>query len=340
MRNSPTRFTALHISLHESARSRYTIPVKRYPQADKAYKYLFSHPEMVEQLLEGFVDEAWVKDLDFSGLVNVEKSFITDDFKGRESDVIWKLPFKGRDLYLYLLIEFQSAPDRFMALRVLNYLCLFYLDYLKERKSKGGLPATLPPVFPIVLYNGDRPWNCPDNINELIEEHPFLRAYYPNFRYRPIIERDYSIKELLGIRNTVAALFALENSRKEDYEGIIGSLADSIGGEDAETIGLLALWLRHLLRNERVPAGLYAEAMNIRNEKEAKSMLVTEIASWREELIEQGIEKGIEQGIEKGIEKGERRAKLESAKALKARGIDIALIAEATGLTLDEVRDL
>jgi hypothetical protein len=30
--------------------------------------------------------------------------------------------------------------------------------------------------------------------------------------------------------------------------------------------------------------------MNIRSEKEAKSMLVTEIASWRKELIEKGRE--------------------------------------------------
>jgi len=35
---------------------------------DAGYKSLFSHPEMVEDLLRGFIHEDWVRDLDFSTL--------------------------------------------------------------------------------------------------------------------------------------------------------------------------------------------------------------------------------------------------------------------------------
>jgi hypothetical protein len=34
-------------------------------QHDNSYKLLFSHPQMVKDLLIGFVKEAWVEQLDF-----------------------------------------------------------------------------------------------------------------------------------------------------------------------------------------------------------------------------------------------------------------------------------
>ncbi|MCP5048817.1 MAG: hypothetical protein GY940_16720 [bacterium] len=47
-------------------------------------------------------------------------------------------------------------------------------------------------------------------------------------------------------------------------------------------------------------------------------------------------EKGIEKGIEKGMEKG----KLETAKELIKRGVDIVIIAESTGIPIEEIKKL
>jgi hypothetical protein len=43
---------------------------------DTAYKQLFSHPRMVEDLLRGYVTEEWVSEIDFSTLERVADSFI------------------------------------------------------------------------------------------------------------------------------------------------------------------------------------------------------------------------------------------------------------------------
>ena len=40
---------------------------------DHSYKLLFSHPEMVADLLRGFVLEDWVKDLDFDNLNELQE---------------------------------------------------------------------------------------------------------------------------------------------------------------------------------------------------------------------------------------------------------------------------
>ena len=56
--------------------------------------------------------------------------------------------------------------------------------------------------------------------------------------------------------------------------------------------------------------------------------------------IEQGIERGIEQGIEQGFSEGSYQTKRETAVAFKRLGIDIAKIAEGTGLSVEEIEKL
>ena len=45
---------------------------------DHSYKLLFSSPEVVKDLLTGFVREPWVDKLDFSTLEKVSGHFVTD----------------------------------------------------------------------------------------------------------------------------------------------------------------------------------------------------------------------------------------------------------------------
>ncbi|KLI20603.1 Rpn family recombination-promoting nuclease/putative transposase [Brachyspira hyodysenteriae] len=59
-----------------------------------------------------------------------------------------------------------------------------------------------------------------------------------------------------------------------------------------------------------------------------------------EQGIEKGIEQGIEQGIEKGIEQGIEKSKIEIASNLKKSGIDIKIISENTGLSIEQIEKL
>jgi len=90
---------------------------------DSSYKQLFSHPQMVKDLLRGFIQEDLVTELDFRTLTKVSGSYISDDLRDREDDIIWKVRWhKQKDewLYIYLLIEFQSTVDRFMAVNAIK----------------------------------------------------------------------------------------------------------------------------------------------------------------------------------------------------------------------------
>ena len=45
---------------------------------DSSYKYLFSAPEMVRDLILGFVPDEWLHSLDYSTLERVDGSYITE----------------------------------------------------------------------------------------------------------------------------------------------------------------------------------------------------------------------------------------------------------------------
>jgi y4mF family transcriptional regulator len=99
---------------------------------DSSYKFLFSNPEFVRDLIMGFIPDDWLHSLDYETLEKVPGSYITDDFKQGEDDIVWRVMVGGEWVYLYLLIEFQSSVDKYMALRMMVYVGLLYQDLIKR----------------------------------------------------------------------------------------------------------------------------------------------------------------------------------------------------------------
>ena len=59
-----------------------------------------------------------------------------------------------------------------------------------------------------------------------------------------------------------------------------------------------------------------------------------------EQGLQQGLQQGLEQGLQQGLEQGSRQANLQSAKNLKALGVAVDVIAQATGLSVEEIESL
>src|SRR5690606_9886756 len=156
-------------------------PTRRSSDLDTGYRLLFSHPEMIRDLLTGFVPESWVAELDLDTLEKVSSNHVTDDLRSRCSDVIWRVRWGREWVYLYLLLEFQSSADPYMAVRVMDYVALLYQDLIRTRQLHAG---QLPPVVPVVLYNGRSRWRAATDLGELIfPVTGTLAAYQPRLRY-------------------------------------------------------------------------------------------------------------------------------------------------------------
>jgi len=66
---------------------------------------------------------------------------------------------KDTEIYLYILLEFQSTVDKFIAFRMLQYVMELYRELIYKHRVK-----TLPVVFPLLLYNGDRKWTAKESL--------------------------------------------------------------------------------------------------------------------------------------------------------------------------------
>ena len=193
---------------------------------DPAYKNLFSFPRMVEDLLRGFAARGWSERLDFTTLESLSAEFVSDDFRQRRGDGLWRVRFHDATwLYLMVQLEFQSTVDRYMAVRMLVYTGLLYQELV--RRGDLGPNGELPPVLPVVLYNGPSPWTAAEDVAALIvPADEALARYQPSHRYYLLDEGAHE-EDDLPRRNLVSALIALENSRSKRA---MGALIDWLRG--------------------------------------------------------------------------------------------------------------
>ena len=292
--------------------------MKRY--SDTRYAELFSHPIFVQRLLEHFVHENFAHELDFSTMALVNSKFVTETYAKRESDVIWKLSFRDRELYLFILIEFQSTVDRRMPLGLFRYIAELY-----EHQSRLYKGARYPAVFPLVLYNGRARWTAPLELAQLIEPS-IPPQYLPSFSYYLIEERRFSRATLLEMRNLVGLLFLAENLEPEELALSIERFFDIVKVEDAEAVNLFSRWLNDYLRQvatELAPR----DAIDLRSEED-RSMLAENFRIWRKKVFTEG-----------RLE-GKRESDAKTARKLLARGQSPEAVAELFELSVEELRKL
>jgi hypothetical protein len=253
---------------------------------DSGYKRLFSHPEMIRDLLIGFVCEPWIAELDFATLEKYPGEVIDDRLRPRRNDVIWRLRCGPDWLYVYVLLEFQSGVHPFMAARLSTYLDLLYQDLIRGRQL--GRRRRLPPVLPIVLYNGRRRWTAPTDLADLIEPGPAgLDAYRPRLRYLLIDESAYADAQLAPMRNLAAALFRLENSRgPEPVRAVLSALAEWLADpEQMELRRSFVIWLHEAFFKTRLPAVQFPELSNL---EEIRIMLTDRVLDWTQQWKQEG----------------------------------------------------
>jgi len=264
---------------------------------DHSYKQLFSHAELVRDLLTGFVQEAWIDDLDLSTLEKTNGSYVSDDLREREDDTIWRVRCRDEWIYVYILIEFQSTVDRFMAVRLMTYIGLLYQDLIRTDALLDN--GKLPPVLPLVLYNGKQRWSSTTSVQDLIQQVPGgLSKYRPTLTYLLL---DESRHDMQGVSadNLVAAIFRLEQSdHPADVQALVQALIQWLKAPEQTSLRrAFAVWIRRVLLPVRLPGQTLPEISDL---TEVDTMLAERVKEWTYEWKQEGIEQGREEGMQKG----------------------------------------
>ena len=149
------------------------------PMHDERYRTVFAFPRMVEDLLRGFAAREWATELDFSTLRKLPAEYVSDERLVRRGDTVWQVCLHGRGPVL-VVVEFQSSEDPWMALRILAYTSLLYLELVRNDAPGLDESGRLPAVLAVVVYNGESPWTAACEVGELVQPVPgVLMPYRP-----------------------------------------------------------------------------------------------------------------------------------------------------------------
>jgi hypothetical protein len=253
---------------------------------DAGYKYLFSHADLVRELLEVFAPPGLSELLDYGTLRPETGNFITPAMKKREDDVVWSIELKGQRIYLYLLLEFQASIDKGMPVRMMQYVAALY-DHLVRSKTVDPADG-LPPVLPIVIYNGDTRWKHSPEIFDLIQPHPaVLTEFQPKLKFWLLDEGRFSAEYLEGLQRVMAAIFRMEHTHDtDDAKRAIRYLGQAVAQSPfKQTIDRAVMqWMQYRL-SRKMPGLPLPELDDMLKGTE---MLETNIDQWKAKAVAEG----------------------------------------------------
>jgi len=128
--------------------------------------------------------------VDFGRLALVRTTFVARDFRHVEADVVLTAPLRARGgqhtstvIWVYLLLEHQSEPDRLMPVRLLDYLVQIIKAQMRtwSKKHTSFAGFRIQPVLPVVLYTGTQRWDSPGRLIDLLELGDTFRPVTPDF---------------------------------------------------------------------------------------------------------------------------------------------------------------
>ena len=305
----------------------FDIRVEHFP--DRSARWLFQDTENVRGLLE-IVAAELVELIDFSQLAQINRSFIPDNLREQESDLVFSVPLHTEsetdELLIYILIEHQSTVDLTMGFRVLFYMVQIWDSQRREWES-NDVPKSqwrFRPILPIVFYTGDQRWSTPLTLNAIMDLPDLFSRFVPQFDTLFLSVKETDEANLTKTDHPLGWLLTVLQKEHANKEAIstalieamshINTLGDAQSHQRRRAISYLLLLILHRRSAEEHAelSTIVAQHIQQVSDREEVEVMAETMA---EHLIErgkaQGFEQGREQGFEQGRERGETQAKQE-----------------------------
>jgi hypothetical protein len=305
-------------------------PLHDFP--DRAIRRLQAHPAHLRELVQAVVPDLAPR-FDFDRTQSLERDFPLPDWRRRETDLLFHVPFRVIENVLAalvcVLVEHQSAPDPTMPLRTLLYAVLFWEREWRAwvARHARGEPLRLSPVLPIILHTGPDPWATNRKLVDLMAGPDQLRAFIPDWQPLFWDLASHSPEELLhaaGEWLPTLAVVRAEQADAKDFHAIYAEVTrklEPLGSRDrmrwSELLWFLLSWGRR-----RRPGAEWQQLHDITRDSHKQVALQKEI-----EEMAQSVAQTWEQEI---LARGEARGRLEG-RLEERRDELLALLAERFG---------
>jgi predicted transposase YdaD len=258
---------------------------------DALFKAVFLQAEHAAGLLATLVPAAFSERADWSTLSVLPGTYIDERLAERRSDLLFSVAMRGgRTTLIYVLLEHQSEPDRWMPLRLLGYLHRVWEAWLREHATARQLPA----VLPVVVHHGQSGWTAAASLSELYdldaETLELLAPHLPELRF---------LLDDLG----AMPMELLEQRPMTDY-GRLALLLLKRVRQSPDLVADLWRWMEMAARVLRRPAG-----------REALALLLVYILTVLDTVPE-----GLPAALEEGLGSEGREAYMSAAQKLIDQG--------------------
>ncbi len=279
--------------------------------------------------LQVHLPEAVSQGLNWSTLKRLEASFVDEDLRSSEADLLYEVEHISGEtsVWIYVLLEHQSRPDRWMRLRLLRYCCRIWEMNLKEKPT----PSELRAIVPLVFYQGERGWSPSTEFADLFAESVRDWPWVPHFSHELIdqsglqpeaVEGDLRVQLMQLVMLAASHPSAAWMERVARLLGRLSSLASSGGINDVRVFVLYIL-----ATQEREVIQRFGEVLR-RESPETGDDLMPYAQELRAE------------GREEGREEGRIEERLHMIEGLLQEGVEWSMIERVSGLNEAQFRAL
>jgi len=89
---------------------------------DAIFRQMLTQKEVARDFLQLYLPAPFLSICDLNTLQLASGSFIEEDLRSSDSDILYSLQTRHGAGYIYALIEHQSSPDKLMAFRLMRYM--------------------------------------------------------------------------------------------------------------------------------------------------------------------------------------------------------------------------
>ena len=135
---------------------------------------MFSKTAVVSSFVSTYLFPDTKVDIDFN-LSSAIKNDTVDGFLNEfRSDIVYRLFDKTRSLFIYILFEHKSRPDKRTLIQLKRYLNSIESEIPEGEKHEG-------PIL-VVIYHGRRKWGIP-LLLDLDQPDPILQKHFSKLEY-------------------------------------------------------------------------------------------------------------------------------------------------------------
>jgi predicted transposase/invertase (TIGR01784 family) len=260
------------------------------------FHYALSHAHAARDLIQTHLSPSLVRILDLNSLELQKDSFIDEDLRQSFSDLLYSVRLAGTkgepiEGQVYLLFEHKSQSDPTTCFQLLRYIVRIW-----EQRLRNG--QSLCPVFPLVVYHGQKAWSAPVSLEEFIGGPSRLFEYGVRLAY-PVLDIGRIPDESLATEPFLQSVLGLlKYSRRRDFEEKLEFLLRCLlrsGTTELQTEHLDAVVVYITTVSPSIP--METLAMTI------QKIFPTQIEPGS--IADQYITKGRQEGIQEGLKEGE-----------------------------------